>query len=148
MSDGEAQEATLQTLSTLYAQECSHSGDGVATDETTFAYAICLASSHYADDLAMACRLLESLLSGGFEDTRSTLYFLARAHLGLHKHGEARRYIGLLLQEEPSNFQAQKLLDEIDQAGAKASVRGAAIVAGAAAAIAAGTFILARALKR
>ncbi|GAA5982204.1 hypothetical protein JCM11641_006224 [Rhodosporidiobolus odoratus] len=121
-------------LAVLRQQYLDESAKGWVSVQTKFNYAWGSVKSDNRAEVGEGVALLMDIYRTEPTRRRECLYFLAVGHYKMGNYPEAKRYNGLLLEKEPSNFQAQSLNALVEQAVAKEGYVGMAIAGGVAAA--------------
>ncbi|KAM0750416.1 mitochondrial fission 1 protein [Meredithblackwellia eburnea MCA 4105] len=123
---------TPSELSVLRGQHDNEQAKGWVTVQTKFNLAWGLVKSNDRVEVGEGVGLLMEIYRAEPTRRRECLYFLAVGHYKLGNWSEAKRYNSLLLEKEPTNFQAQSLAGLIDSAVAKEGYVGLALAGGAA----------------
>eukprot|EP00127_Corallochytrium_limacisporum_P004865 Clim_evm9s191 gene=Clim_evmTU9s191 len=136
----------IRILEEQYNNEVIKNAGKVSRD-TKFAYAWALIHSQYTKDVQYGIKLLNQLVEEYGSD-RDILYALALGYSKCSEYRKAEQFCAALLEREPENRQANKLLQDIQERLRNDAFVGAGL--GAAATIAAGAlaFGLVKALTR
>jgi fission 1 protein len=121
------------------------------TIESTFAYAICLIRSKKRNDKNKGIKLLQGIIVDPKLDKelrRSCFYYMALGLYRVEEYTESRKFLTVLLNEEPNNMQAQALNSLIEDKITKDGLVGVAVVGSIAAVLTAGAIILGKALSK
>ncbi|TFK71660.1 mitochondrial fission 1 protein [Pluteus cervinus] len=132
----------LEVLRRQYEKELAQAH---VTVQTKFNYSWGLVKSPMREHQVEGVRLLQELYRSEPTRRRECLYYLALGHYKMANYDEARRFNALLLEKEPTNLQAQSLLQLIDKAVTREGYIGMALAGGVAAI---GTLVVAGLLRR
>ncbi|KAI5814183.1 putative mitochondrial fission protein Tbfis1p [Pyronema omphalodes] len=100
--------------------------------QTKFNYSWGLIKSTRRVEQQLGVRLLTEIFRDHVDRRRECLYYLALGHYKLGNYAEARRYNDILIQNEPTNPQAESLKGLIEEKVSKEGLLGVAIVSGVA----------------
>ncbi|KAI0003360.1 mitochondrial fission 1 protein [Russula compacta] len=127
----------LQVLRSQYEKEVAQTH---VTTQTKFNFAWGLVKSPIREHQAEGVQLLADIYRSEPTRRRECFYYLALGHYKMGNFDEAKRFNSRLLEQEPTNLQAQSLDILIDNAVKREGYIGMAIAGGAAAV---GTLLLA-----
>ncbi|KAF8494753.1 hypothetical protein BU17DRAFT_78506 [Hysterangium stoloniferum] len=132
----------LEVLRLQYRKEVAQSQLSV---QTKFLYAWGLVKSPKKHEQEEGVQLLREVYREDASRRRDCLYYLAVGYYKMKNYEEARKFIALLLEKEPTNMQARSLELLIDKAVSRDGYIGMALV-GAVAAV--GTLLIAGLVRR